>query len=384
MTTAIIVIVLLILAAVAVVVWMRAQQAKRREGLQDRFGPEYDRAVDEHGDRKAAEKQLADTASRRDSIEVRPLEPAERERYGAEWTRVQADFVDSPTAATREADRLVQSVMRDRGYPVDDFDTRSQMLAADHPEVVEHYRAAHAVGSRQDPVDTEDAAPGVRALPGAVRAAPRRRRRPPDGTDRTAGRCRPHRAACDGRPPRRARCRPTAPTRCRPTAPTRCRPTAPSRPTGRSRRPTRPAATASTCARSSRAVRPDHGDGATTRPHTLTGCRARSPHGARSAAGRRVRPRHDPDRLPAGDRGRARRALGRDRRAHRQRSRRQPARAAAGRGARLLVPGRRRWRRWPTGSARCTPTWRSRRPRCWPARARPSTPCTGTAAGSSW
>jgi type II secretory pathway pseudopilin PulG len=157
MTTAIVVIiVLLVLAAVAVAVWMRAQQAKRREGLQDRFGPEYDRAVDEHGDRKAAEKQLADTASRRDSIEVRPLQPAERERYAAEWTRVQADFVDSPTAATREADRLVQSVMRDRGYPVDDFDTRSQMLAADHPEVVEHYRAAHSVGSRQDPVDTED------------------------------------------------------------------------------------------------------------------------------------------------------------------------------------------------------------------------------------
>ena len=156
MTTAIIIIVLLILAAVAVAIWMRAQQAKRREGLQDRFGPEYDRAVDEHGDRKAAEKKLADTASRRDSIEVRPLEPAERERYSTEWTRVQADFVDSPTAATREADGLVQSVMRDRGYPVDDFETRSQMLAADHPEVVEHYRAAHAVGSRQDPVDTEE------------------------------------------------------------------------------------------------------------------------------------------------------------------------------------------------------------------------------------
>jgi|GEM_PF-247870 len=156
MTTVIIILVLLILAAVAVAIWMHAQQAKRREGLQDRFGPEYDRAVDEHGDRKAAEKRLADTASRRDSIEVRPLEPAERERYSAEWTQVQADFVDSPTAATRQADRLVQSVMRDRGYPVDDFETRSQMLAADHPEVVEHYRAAHAVGSRQDPVDTEE------------------------------------------------------------------------------------------------------------------------------------------------------------------------------------------------------------------------------------
>jgi hypothetical protein len=156
MTTAIIIIVLLLLAGAAVAVWMRTREAKRREGLQDRFGPEYDRAVEEHGDRKTAERQLADTASRRDSIDVRPLEPAERDRYSAQWTQVQADFVDSPTSATREADRLVQSVMRDRGYPVDDFETRSQMLAADHPEVVEHYRAAHSVGSRQDPVDTEE------------------------------------------------------------------------------------------------------------------------------------------------------------------------------------------------------------------------------------
>ena len=156
MTTAIIIIVLLLLAGAAVAVWMRTREAKRREGLQDRFGPEYDRAVEEHGDRKTAERQLAETASRRDSIEVRPLDPAERDRYSAQWTQVQADFVDSPTSATRDADRLVQSVMRDRGYPVDDFETRSQMLSADHPEVVEHYRAAHAVGSRQDPVDTEE------------------------------------------------------------------------------------------------------------------------------------------------------------------------------------------------------------------------------------
>jgi hypothetical protein len=156
MTTAIIVIVLLLVAAAAAFLWMRSREAKRREGLQNRFGPEYDRAVEQHGDRKAAERQLADTADRRDSIEVRQLAPAERSRYITEWTQVQADFVDSPPSATRDADRLVQSVMRDRGYPVDDFETRSQMLAADHPDVVEHYRAAHAVGSRQEAVDTEE------------------------------------------------------------------------------------------------------------------------------------------------------------------------------------------------------------------------------------
>jgi hypothetical protein len=32
--------------------------------------------------------------------------------------------------------------MRDRGYPVEDFGERAELLAADHPQVVEHYRAA--------------------------------------------------------------------------------------------------------------------------------------------------------------------------------------------------------------------------------------------------
>ena len=148
MTTAVIVIVLLILAAAAVVVMMRARQAKRSEGLQERFGPEYDRAVESHGDRKSAEKRLADAADRRDQVEIRALEPAERERYSQQWTGVQAAFVDEPGTATRDADRLVQDVMRDRGYPVDDFATRAEMLATDHPEVVEHYRAAHDISGR--------------------------------------------------------------------------------------------------------------------------------------------------------------------------------------------------------------------------------------------
>ncbi len=134
---------------------MRARQAKRRENLQERFGPEYDRKVEEHGDRRAAERRLADAAYRRDTADVRALEPAERERYAAQWTGVQSAFVDEPAAATRDADRLVQAVMRDRGYPVDDFDTRADMLAADHPEVVQHYRAAHGVGSSSDTADTE-------------------------------------------------------------------------------------------------------------------------------------------------------------------------------------------------------------------------------------
>jgi hypothetical protein len=155
-TTIVLLVVLLVLALLAVALIMKARRAKRRLELQERFGQEYERAVEAHGGRRAAEKHLADAAYRRDTVEVRELEPAERERYAGEWTAVQAAFVDAPAAATRDADRLVQSVMRDRGYPVDDFETRADMVAADHPEVVEHYRAAHAVGSRSGAADTEE------------------------------------------------------------------------------------------------------------------------------------------------------------------------------------------------------------------------------------
>ena len=50
--------------------------------------------------------------------------------------------------------------MRDRGYPVDDFDTQSDMVAADHPTIAQNYRAAHEIRMRTDEggegADTED------------------------------------------------------------------------------------------------------------------------------------------------------------------------------------------------------------------------------------
>jgi len=39
--------------------------------------------------------------------------------------------------------------MRDRGYPVaDEFEQRAADVSVDHPEVVEHYRAAHEISGR--------------------------------------------------------------------------------------------------------------------------------------------------------------------------------------------------------------------------------------------
>jgi len=162
-TTMVIVIALVALAVIALLVWAatrRKAQAHKQEHLRERFGPEYDRAVQEHGSEKKASSKLADVEKTRDKLEIHPLSPSTRERYTTDWTSVQAAFVDAPEAAVRDADRLVGSVMRERGYPVDDFEAKADMVGADHPAIAENYRAAHAIrvrtGEATGGTDTED------------------------------------------------------------------------------------------------------------------------------------------------------------------------------------------------------------------------------------
>jgi len=127
---------------VAVVAW-RALAARRTRTLQSRFGPEYDRTLAGTGSKRDAEAELAARAERRNELDIRPLPPGARERYVLEWQGVQAQFVDDPDGAVREGDLLIQSVMRDRGYPTDDFEQRAADVSVDHPEVVENYREGH-------------------------------------------------------------------------------------------------------------------------------------------------------------------------------------------------------------------------------------------------
>ena len=156
MTNAILlVVVVLLIAAVAAYLYDQKRK-KERAGLQERFGPEYDRAVDETGDRRAAEHRLSDVAARRDKAEIRDLTPAERERFSERWTQAQADFVDDPAGAAGSADTLVGEVMRERGYPLDDVEDRGDLVAADHAELAHHYRSAHAIGSRAQEASTEE------------------------------------------------------------------------------------------------------------------------------------------------------------------------------------------------------------------------------------
>ena len=116
--------------------------SRRTRALRERFGPEHDRTLEGAQSNREAESEPAARAERRAELQITPLPPGARERYVTEWQRVQARFVDDPAGAAREADMLIQAVMEDRGYPVDDLDQRAADVSVDHPRAVEAYREA--------------------------------------------------------------------------------------------------------------------------------------------------------------------------------------------------------------------------------------------------
>jgi hypothetical protein len=121
---------------------------RRTARLKDQFGPEYERAVRDSSNRREAESELSERERRRRQLDIRPLSPRARERYAERWHVLQAEFVDAPTATVASADMLVTEVMRERGYPMDDFDQRAADVSVDHPTVVESYREAHRLSER--------------------------------------------------------------------------------------------------------------------------------------------------------------------------------------------------------------------------------------------
>ena len=131
----------LLIVFVASALWRNAP-AKRRQRLKEHFGPEYDVAVEQYGEAKAA-RVLDEHAERVARLKLRELSPGERADFGAAWRRTQEHFVDTPSAAVSAAHDLVQQVMQARGYPLDDFEQRVADLSVGYGALVQHYRAAH-------------------------------------------------------------------------------------------------------------------------------------------------------------------------------------------------------------------------------------------------
>jgi hypothetical protein len=134
--------IIVVIAIVVVAGVAAAVMSTRRRRLQQRFGPEYDRMVDEQNSRLKAEAELSRRERRVSGLNIRPLEPAAQARYAAEWATIQEQFVDAPQGAVGQAQNLVVAVMNDRGYPTEHRDQVLADLSVEHAAVLHHYRTA--------------------------------------------------------------------------------------------------------------------------------------------------------------------------------------------------------------------------------------------------
>jgi hypothetical protein len=156
-TVALVVIVVVVIVAAmgaGFLLWDRSRTLRLRR----RFGPEYERAVARHDNRRNAERELRDRERRHQELDIRPLDDADRTRYREQWIQVQEQFVDSPEAALGQADRLVIKLMGDRGYPTEDFDQRVRYLSVEHGRTIDYYRRGHEISARAESsqASTED------------------------------------------------------------------------------------------------------------------------------------------------------------------------------------------------------------------------------------
>jgi hypothetical protein len=157
-TTYIIIAVVAVLVVVGVILGLVFSPRKRSQKFQNKFGPEYDRTVQTAGNEKKAQTELNQRQKHVNEMNIRPLSVSERERYQAEWTAIQAKFVDQPGQATIEADHLIMEVMKVRAYPVSDFDQRAADVSVNYPTLVSNYRAAReiAIKNEQHSANTEE------------------------------------------------------------------------------------------------------------------------------------------------------------------------------------------------------------------------------------
>jgi len=148
-------VILLVIGGLLGVLFARRQRTKR---LQDKFGSEYERTLNETGDQRQAENELEARLEHVKSLEIRPLSADEIDRFTGEWQSTQTEFVDEPLVSIQKADRLIREVMKSKGYPVEDFEQRAADISVDYPDLVVDYRGLHliAVKDDEDEVSTEE------------------------------------------------------------------------------------------------------------------------------------------------------------------------------------------------------------------------------------
>lgn len=149
-STYILIAVVLIVVIMGVILGPIFARRKRSEKFQDKFGPEYERTVKDMGNEKKAQTELNERVKHVEALNILPLSASKRERYQADWTAVQAKFVDQPGQATEQADHLIMEVMQLRAYPVSDFEQRAADISVNYPALVSNYRAARAIADKNE------------------------------------------------------------------------------------------------------------------------------------------------------------------------------------------------------------------------------------------
>jgi len=142
-STIVVVIVVIVIVAAVVIGLMAA----RRRRLQQRFGPEYDRLVEERDSKLKAEAELSGRERRVHKLDIRPLTPAARAGYVDRWANIQERFVDEPAEAVAASQVLVAAVMSERGYPAQQRDQVLADLSVEHAKTLDRYRAAEEISA---------------------------------------------------------------------------------------------------------------------------------------------------------------------------------------------------------------------------------------------
>ena len=157
-STYIIIAVVLVLVVLGAVLGPIFARRRRSDRFHDHFGAEYDHTVETLGTEKKAQTELDQRQQHVDTLNIRPLTIKEHDRYLADWTAVQAKFVDEPGQATVEADHLIMEVMQVRAYPISDFEQRAADVSVSYPALVSNYRAARviAIKNEQHLANTEE------------------------------------------------------------------------------------------------------------------------------------------------------------------------------------------------------------------------------------
>lgn len=146
---------ILIIGAFLGIVFDRRQRTKK---LQQRFGPEYENALQEMGSKQQAEQELNARIDHVKALDIRPLSPEETKVFISKWQATQAEFVDEPLSAVQNADQLLSDVMTTKGYPVKDFEQQAADISVDYPDLVTDYRGLHqiAIMDHDETVTTEE------------------------------------------------------------------------------------------------------------------------------------------------------------------------------------------------------------------------------------